>query len=58
MLDYYVQIFGEDLISKHLINGLNNSLKAFFKESYYNQPEMEKITKLKKLMENYLQRKF
>lgn len=45
-LDEYTELFGKDSICRHLLNGLSNSLIAFYKEDAPEQNLMHQIMKL------------
>lgn len=47
-LEKYELLFGNDWVCEHLIKGLTNSLKAFYKEEAAEQPSMERIQALQK----------
>lgn len=56
-LDKFFEMFGELTITGHLLNGLQNSLNAFYKEKAAKQSEMKEITNLKNKIDKYLDEK-
>ena len=49
-LDDYYSVFGEDSITLHLLNGLSNSLKVFYKEEASSLKEYTKIQELNEII--------
>ena len=47
-MDDYENLFGNDFICEHLLKGLINSLKAFYKEDAINSEFWDKIQILQK----------